>query len=139
MKPVTLLAFLMMTLVGCQQEHASGPPGQITLSYDGTSAGRARFLLDNRSMETITFQASKFFAGDAEPWNTSIFCMQASEGSIGLFPPLDYDFHPKLMSIRPEERLHVSYPKDLLAMSGTCHLEITLSAERNIRSNDFKP
>ena len=89
-----------------------GPAGQITLSYDGASDTKIRFVLDNRSDHTIFFQASKFFGSDAEPWNTGVVCSQVNgEMSIGNFPPLDYDFHPKNIGVFPEERLRVSYPK----------------------------
>jgi hypothetical protein len=106
------IALFMTFLTGCRPAHPMGPAGQITLSYDGASDTKIRFVLDNRSDHTIFFQASKFFGSDAEPWNTGVVCSQVNgEMSIGNFPPLDYDFHPKNIGVFPEERLRVSYPK----------------------------
>jgi len=116
-----------------------GPAGQITLSYDGGSAGKIHFVLDNRSDHAIFFKASKFFGSDAEPWDTAVFCLQGDgEGSVTNFPPLDYDFHPKNIGVFPEERLRLSYPTQHLGVSGTCHLEIRLPNRTDLKSDDFK-
>ena len=132
------LAFAIASLTGCRPAHPRGPAGQITLSYDGASNTTIRFFLDNRSDHAIFFQASKFFGSDAEPWHSGVVCSQANgEMSIGNFPPLDYDFHPKNIGVVPEERLRLSYPKEALDMSGTCHLEIKLPNGSEIKSDDF--
>jgi hypothetical protein len=34
--------------------------------------------------------------------------------SIGLFPPLDYDFHPVSLTVLPEHRLRLTYDKRVL-------------------------
>jgi hypothetical protein len=136
-----LSLLIVSTLCGCEPSVPPGPPGQITLTYLGTSGSDMRFLLDNRADHSIHFsKASKFLGKDPAPWYTNVVCKQGSgEMSIGLFPPLDYDFHPVTLTVLAEHRLRLSYDKRLLEpMQGTCHLELKSDSGDEIKSQDLR-
>jgi hypothetical protein len=138
MLPLSLV--IAFTLCGCEPSVPRGPLGRITLTYLGTSGSDMHFLLDNRTDHAIHFsRATKLFGKDAAPWYTHTVCTQGNgEMSIGLFPPLDYDFHPISLTLLPEHRLRLSYDKRLLGpMDGKCHLELKSDSGDEIQSLDI--
>jgi hypothetical protein len=63
-----LSLLIVSTFCDCEPSVPRGPPGQITLTYLGTSGSDMRFLLDNRTNHSIYFsKVSKFFGKDPAP------------------------------------------------------------------------
>jgi len=138
------LAVAVVVLVACKGPGLTGPPGEITLSYDGASDTDFFFMLENRSTQPTLFPATKTLGKGVMPWNTTMVCMPPNHTPLeGInSPPLGYSDRPDRITVSPGGRLRLTIEKEDIVLrfkGGQCHLQLRLPNGAAIESKDFQP